>query len=421
MKKRLLLILAAFLLAVTSCSQPVVLRAGPVFPVGQPAAGSEEEAAGEALPVGWEETEAGTRLRDGNGGYAKGFTWYGGNGYWFDGEGYLQTGWVDSENGWLYAAEDGALQTGLVEVDGESYYIGDDYIMDTGWVALPEGYAWAGDDGALVRERYVDGRWIGADGLAVPDDFSITDGQYQQMQALLADMPGASVAVEDLVSGRRWEWNTTGAYYYMASVYKLPYALWLLQRADRGEVDLDEEIAYTADLHIGAAGIVQDSAYGTLYTVRQLIEYMIVYSDNTALSMLKSRFPVSEFKEWVNSDEIGLERDLNDSTDSVTTAADCCTFARLAFQYMESGSANADFFREIYTSTDDQLFQSDLVVGQKYGWWDNELLSAAVVYAGRPYALAVLTGWGERTEEDERELQEIFDLVESFFPEVAEG
>ncbi len=148
---------------------------------------------------------------------------------------------------------------------------------------------------------------------------------------------------------------------------------------------------------------------------------MIVYSDNTALSMLKSRFPVSEFKEWINSDEIGLERDLNDSTDSVTTAADCCTFARLAFQYMESGGENADFFREIYTSTDDQLFRSELEVGQKYGWWDNELHSAAVVYAGRPYALAVLTGWGERTEEDERELQEIFDLVESFFPEAAEG
>ena len=58
------------------------------------------------------------------------------------------------------------MQTGLIEVDGESYYIGDDYLMDTGWVALPEGYAWAGEDGALVRNRYVDGRWIGADGLA---------------------------------------------------------------------------------------------------------------------------------------------------------------------------------------------------------------------------------------------------------------
>ena len=419
MKKRLILILAAFLLSITSCSQPVVLRVGPVPPVQLPSAAGEE--AEELLPVGWEETADGTRLRDGNGGYARGFTWYEGKGYWFDGEGYLQTGWIDAEEGWLYAGEDGVLQTGRIEVDGKSYYIGDDYLMDTGWVALPEGYAWAGEDGALVRNRYVDGRWIGADGLAVPDEFSLTDEQYGQMQALLTEMPGASVVVEDLVSGRRWEWNTAGAYYYIASVYKLPYAVWLLQRADRGEIDLDEEITYTADLHVGAAGIIQDGEYGERYTVRQLIEYMIVYSDNTALSMLKSRFPVSEFKEWINSDEIGLERDLNDSTDSVTTAADCCTFARLAFQYMESGGENADFFREIYTSTDDRLFRSELEVGQKYGWWDNELHSAAVVYAGRPYALAVLTGWGERTEEDERELQEIFDLVESFFLEAAEG
>ena len=184
------------------------------------------------------------------------------------------------------------------------------------------------------------------------------------MQALLTEMPGASVVVEDLVSGRRWEWNTAGAYYYIASVYKLRMPSGCSSGPTGGRSIWDEEITYTADLHVGAAGIIQDGEYGDRYTVRQLIEYMIVYSDNTALSMLKSRFPVSVFKEWINSDEIGLERDLNDSTDSVTTAADCCTFARLAFQYMGIGGRKRGFLPGDYTSTDDQLFQSDLEVGQ---------------------------------------------------------
>ncbi len=405
--------LSAFLLTVTSCSQPVVFGVGLVN-----AAQTEKQTAGDEAfpPMGWEETESGLRLRDGSGGYAVDFTYMGGSGYWFDENGYLQTGWIDSPAGWLYADENGVLQTGLVQVDGEYYYLGEDYILDTGWISFPEGYRYAGEDGALVQNQLVDGHWIGADRYAVPDTFSLTDDQYREMAELLSRLPGASVVVEDLVSGSRWEWNATGAYYFIASVYKLPYALWLLQQADWGEIDLNEEIVYTADLHVGAAGIIQDTPYGTAYSVRDLIEYMIIYSDNTALSMLKSRFPVSAFKEWINSDEIGLQRDLNDSTDSVTTAADCCTFARLAFQYMESGSENAGFFREIYTSTDDQLFSSNLQVGQKYGWWDNELHSAAVVYAGRPFAVAVLTGWGERTAEDDAGFQEIFDLLLSFFP-----
>lgn len=418
MKKRIALFLAACLLAATSCSQPVVLQAGPAH-AREPEASASQPAEEEPLPPGWEETSGGVRLRDGSGGYAKGFTWYDGAGYWFDADGFRQSGWIETPEGWLYAGEGGALQTGLVRVDGKEYYLGDDYIMDTGWISLPDGYRYAGEDGALVKSRYIDGKWVGADGYAVPDTFALTDGQVEAVRALLTKMPGASVVVEDLVSGSRWEWDAPGSsgYFYIASVYKLPYALWLLQRADRGEIDLDEEIEYTAALHVGAAGIIQDGAYGDAYTVRTLIEYMIVYSDNTALSMLKSRFPVSEFKEWINGEAFGLERPLNDSTDSVTTAPDCCTFAAMAFRYMESGAENAAFFREIYTSTDDKLFRSELEVGQKYGWWDNELHSAAVVYAGRPYAIAMLTGWGERTEEDDREFQELFDLVLSFFTE----
>ena len=57
MKKRLILILAAFLLSITSCSQPVVLRVGPVPPVQLPSAAGEE--AEEPLPVGWKRRRMG--------------------------------------------------------------------------------------------------------------------------------------------------------------------------------------------------------------------------------------------------------------------------------------------------------------------------------------------------------------------------
>ncbi len=76
----------------------------------------------------------------------------------------------------------------------------------------------------------------------------------------------------------------------MASVYKIPIAVQLLQRVDQGELSLDQMIPIHArDLRPGSSLI---SSYlfnpGVILSVRNLLELMLIVSDNTATDILLS-------------------------------------------------------------------------------------------------------------------------------------
>ena len=106
---------------------------------------------------------------------------------------------------------------------------------------------------------------------------------------------------------------------------------------------------------------------------------------------------------------------MTDSTDTVTNAADCCTFAEMAFWYMESGAEHADEFAASYCAADDRLINSEYVTGQKYGWWINTCIQPQLSMPSDPFAIAICTDWGTRTPEDEANIQAVFDAVCALF------
>ena len=69
-------------------------------------------------------------------------------------------------------------------------------------------------------------------GIAIQQAFSPDPELMDEVDAVIEGCPaGISVVFCDLLSGERWSWNETQAY-YIASVFKLPYSLWLFERAD---------------------------------------------------------------------------------------------------------------------------------------------------------------------------------------------
>lgn len=365
---------------------------------------------------GWDTAWKRKRYRDTDGEYVTGLAHIDGADYYFSPAGSMRLGWIDTEDGKRYAGADGKLVTGLCTIDEGQYFFGEDGILQTGWVEIEAGeQRYAGEDGAFLSCCMADGRWLDSSGVPAQTEFALTDEQLSSIDAVLSSCPGnVSLVFEDLLSGQRWSWNEQKSY-FIASVYKLPYCLWLLQRADAGEIDLDSTIPFTAANHVGAAGIIQFSEYGTEYTLHELIADALIYSDNTALAMLKSVYPPSDFDAWINAPEMGLTGRMADSTDTMMNAADCATFARMAFAYMESGSEHAGEFRAAYTNPDDYLLHSQWTTGQKYGWWLNALHSCTVVYGDRPYAIAICSGWENRTETDEENFQRIYEAVDALF------
>jgi len=95
------------------------------------------------------------------------------------------------------------------------------------------------------------------------------------------------VAAVHLETGRAVYLNR-GEPFPMASSYKVPIAVQLLTRVDRGEVRLDSMIALQdGDLHPGSGTLTQlfDDP-GVVLSLRNVLELMLLISDNSATDIL---------------------------------------------------------------------------------------------------------------------------------------
>jgi beta-lactamase class A len=109
--------------------------------------------------------------------------------------------------------------------------------------------------------------------------------------ARLAGLSGGTLGVTavHIETGRRVAFNGTERF-PMASVYKFPIALRLLQRVERGEVSLDDAVKLgETDFRIGHSPIAEMANNTPVtFTVGRLLELMLGESDNTASdAMLK--------------------------------------------------------------------------------------------------------------------------------------
>jgi beta-lactamase class A len=118
----------------------------------------------------------------------------------------------------------------------------------------------------------------------------------QSQIATIAAQTDATVGVTaiDLESGRRISIHG-GDHFPMASVFKFPVALVVLQRVDAGEFKLDDPITIQPSQFSRGHSPLRDSANGkrVTATVRRLIELMVVESDNTAVDYFIRRLGAS--------------------------------------------------------------------------------------------------------------------------------
>lgn len=129
------------------------------------------------------------------------------------------------------------------------------------------------------------GAWTGP--ARAQDDTGLA--QLEREMARLAELvPGAvGVGAIHLETGREAYLNRGDAF-PMASTYKVPIALQLLARVDRGEIRLDSLVEIEqADLHPGSGTLTAlfDDP-GVILSVRNLLELMLLISDNSATDIV---------------------------------------------------------------------------------------------------------------------------------------
>lgn len=199
--------------------------------------------------------------------------------------------------------------------------------------------------------------------------------------------------------------DATGEFYYAynagekfstASTIKLPYARYLLGLADKGEIDLSEEMTYTKDYYNSGSGRIKNMKEGTTFTVKKLIQYAVKYSDNIAYTMLLSRYGTKNFNKHLA--ETGVDFSIS------STGYGSCTVAEMTalfFDFYHYEGKNKEFLKEtlLNTSYNAQIGAGikDYPVAQKFGCQISPEPSRriyhdmAVVYAPKPFALGIFT------------------------------
>src|SRR4051812_10109655 len=129
------------------------------------------------------------------------------------------------------------------------------------------------------------------------------------------------VAAIDLESGRRV--SRHGADHFpMASVFKFPVAIAVLQRVDAGEFKLNDAITIPPAQFSRGHSPLRDSANGkpVTVTVRRLIELMVVESDNTAVDYFIRRLGATAITKRVHAlggTGVRVDRPENDIAEAI--------------------------------------------------------------------------------------------------------
>jgi len=90
-----------------------------------------------------------------------------------------------------------------------------------------------------------------------------------------------------LSDGASIAYNANGLY-NCASSYKALASLYAFKQADAGVYNLDSTLlTYTYSDYYPGSGVIKTSAVGSVYTLRQVADYSIRYSDNIAYTMLQ--------------------------------------------------------------------------------------------------------------------------------------
>ncbi|MCL1936024.1 MAG: class A beta-lactamase-related serine hydrolase [Defluviitaleaceae bacterium] len=203
--------------------------------------------------------------------------------------------------------------------------------------------------------------------------------------------------------------------YFAASLTKAPYAMYIFQKADNGEINLSEEHPFLREYFAGGSGIIQDKySFGHMFSQRQLLGYNIYFSDNIALRMLRSIHGLDGFIEFVQS--LGINGDnVHNITYSRTTAVDSGILTRAMYDYINSNEQHSKEFLNHLLNNHYGFIRSDYPIASKTGWFDGfggAWHEMAIVYAPSPYILVLLSNnyGGEDTEI----FNKIADFIEEF-------
>lgn len=175
-----------------------------------------------------------------------------------------------------------------------------------------------------------------------------------------------------------------------ASIYKLPLAMLYYDKVNEGEYTLDSTFTYSGYMHEDAGVISSDYGIGSQVPLSDLLNDLIIYSDNDAGHILYENLGGwKEYKEAMTKYTDSISENYY-TMDNVTTANTMNDVVTYLYDYKEDYKGLIKNMEEAepgeYLDRDTQLSMP-----QKYGMYDSALNSVGFVECNTSYSIVVLT------------------------------
>lgn len=180
-----------------------------------------------------------------------------------------------------------------------------------------------------------------------------------------------------------------------ASIYKLPLAMLYYDKVNEGEYTLDSTFTYSGYMHEDAGVISADYGIGSQVPLSDLLNDLIIYSDNDAGHILYENLGGwKEYKEAMTKYTDSISENYY-TMDNVTTANTMNDVVTYLYDYKEDYKGLIKNMEEAepgeYLDRDTQLSMP-----QKYGMYDSALNSVGFVECNTSYSIVVLTSLGDK-------------------------
>lgn len=241
--------------------------------------------------------------------------------------------------------------------------------------------------------------------IEIPPPEPHTNISHQEAEIIIEEIYGIVSEYENIsmyfmdVEGEYWLGIGEDMFYHTASTIKPIYCQYLISSG----VDMDMKITLQEVSRTSSSGKLTEEAVGSVFTVGELIEYSIRYSDNQAYRLLYETFGVDGYNKYVSAlGSGGLSLDEEKEWTVVTPKK--LSFAMLdIYRYGEADGTliehlkNTDYDGQITAGTRYETAHKYGNNGGAYGYHDT-----AVVYAPNcPYILTILTKIDTDGAEDE--------------------
>lgn len=180
-----------------------------------------------------------------------------------------------------------------------------------------------------------------------------------------------------------------------ASIYKLPLAMLYYDKVNEGEYTLDSTFTYSGYMHEDAGVISSDYGIGSQVPLSDLLNDLIIYSDNDAGHILYENLGGwKEYKEAMTKYTDSISENYY-TMDNVTTANTMNDVVTYLYDHKEDYKGLIKNMEEAepgeYLDRDTQLSMP-----QKYGMYDSALNSVGFVEYNTSYSIVVLTSLGDK-------------------------